>query len=111
MSTSPLNGLVIRTAIVRRPDLGFIYACDPKKEAEEIPHAIIFKWKAGSFDRGECEYDAHSACIIERPEAGLVDVSGPGYYSANTRSGITTDEIIERSQPPTKKRRLGGFRS
>jgi hypothetical protein len=111
MSKSPLQGLVIRTAVVRRYDLGFIYACNPKKEAEEIPHAIIFKWKAGALDRGECEYDAHTACVIEQPEPGLVDVSGAGYYSVNTRNGMTTEDIFENSQPPPRTRRLGGFRS
>ena len=111
MSKSPFVGLVIRTAAVRRHDLGFIYACDPAKEREEIPHAIIFKWKAGVFERGECEYDAHTICVIEVPESGLVDASGAGYYSINTRNVITTVVLFENSHPPSKKRRIGGIRS
>lgn len=111
MNDRPLQGLIVRTALVRRPDLGFIYACDPKKEENEIPHAITFKWKAGEFLRGECNYDAYSLCVIEAPEAGLIDVSQAGYYSANTRSGMTTGDIFGNSQPPPKKPRLGGIRS
>jgi len=111
MKTSPLSGLVIRTAIVRRPDLGFIYACDPKLEAEEVPHTIIFKWKAGTFIKGDCEYDAHTVCAIEKPEPSLVDASGPGFYTINARSGKITSDIFQDSQPPPKKRRIGGIRS
>jgi hypothetical protein len=111
MSDKPLGGLVIRTCIARRKDLGFIYACDPKKEEEEVPHAITFKWKAGAFIRGECNYDAHTACMIQYPEFGLVDASGAGYYAVNARSGMTTGEITENSTPPTRVPRLGGFRA
>jgi hypothetical protein len=111
MSKSPLAGLLIRTAIVRRPDLGFIYACDPKKEQEDIPHTVTFKWKAGTFGRGECNYNAHTLCVIEHPEPGLVDASEQGYYSVNTRNGMTSGDIIENSQPASKKLRIGGFRS
>jgi hypothetical protein len=111
MNNSAMQGLVIRTALVRRPDLGFIYACDPKQEDEEIPHAITFKWSAGEFIRGECNYDAHSLCVIESPEPGLVDVSQTGYYSVNARSGMTSDDIFRNSQPPPVKPRIGGVRS
>ncbi len=111
MKKSPLRDLVIRTAVVRRLDLGFIYACDPRKEEKEIPHAITFMWEAGKFDRGECNYNAHTACIIEHPEPGLVDASEPGYYSVNTRNGMTSGDILEYSQPPPRKPRLGGIRS
>jgi hypothetical protein len=111
MIKSPLKGLIIRTALVRKPDLGFIYACDPKKQEEEIPHAVTFKWKAGEFIRGECNYDAHSVCEIEVPEAGLIDVSQAGYYSANTRKGMTTGDLFELSQPTPRNRRVGGVRS
>ncbi len=111
MKKSPLSGLIIRTAVVIDPTCGYIYACDSKKEEKEIPHAIIFRWDNGEFERGECEYDAASACLIEKPEQGIVDISGQGYYSLNAASGMTTEDIIENSQPPSKKRRIGGFRS
>src|ERR1035437_9824445 len=100
MSRSPLKGLVIRTAVVRKADVGFIYACDPKREdEEENGHAITFKWKAGVFVRGECNYDAHTLCGVEYPERGLVDASEQGYYSINTRNGMTSGDIVEDSQP------------
>lgn len=111
MLNGPLQGLVIRTCAARRKDLGFIYAADPALERAEIPHAITFKWKSGVFTRGECNYDAHSICVISKPEAGLVDLSGAGYYSANTASGMTTGEILDNSRPSPPKTRFGGFRS
>jgi hypothetical protein len=110
MMTSPLNGLVIRTALVRRLDLGFIYACDPKKEEEETPHTIVFKWKAGVFNQVEYEYDAHTACLIEYPEFGIVSASGPGYYSVETRNGVTSGDILDESLPLPHRPRLGGIR-
>src|SRR5213592_3876104 len=112
MKKSPLKGLLIRTAVVRRLDLGFIYACDPKREDIDDPHTITFKWKAGVVSQGDCNYNAHTACFIEYPELGLVDASEPGYYSVETQNGVTSGDILENSQPPPKKRRrLGGFRS
>lgn len=36
---SPLNNLIIRTAIVRQPDVGYIICCDSEKENYEISHA------------------------------------------------------------------------
>ena len=107
---SPLNSLVIRTAIVREPDVGYIFSCSPQKE-EDIPHTITFRWNAGVFNQGDRNYNAHTACVIKRPELGLVDVSEQGYYSVITPKGMTSGDILESSQPPPNKRRLGGFRS
>ncbi len=106
-----LKGLVIRTAITLRPGVGYIYACDPKREEEGYSHTIIFRCEAGVFERGDCEYDAHSVCLIRKPARGLVDVSGDGYYSANTQGGMTTEELFENSQPAPRNPRAGGIRS
>ena len=111
MSKSPLQGLVIRTAVVLRPDLGFIYAADPKQEEKDIPHAIGFRWNAGAFQRGDLNYSAHTVCHIAAPVPGLVDASEPGYYSLNAASGKTSGDILEDSDPPPKKPRRGGIRS
>jgi hypothetical protein len=111
MKHTPLRDLVIRTAIVIRNDLGFIYACDPIKEEKHIPHTVTFKWQAGTFTQGRCNYDAQTVCTIEDPQAGLLVASEPGYYSIETRNGVTSGDILVNSQPPPKKRRLGGFRS
>lgn len=111
MANTPLTGLIIRTAAARRPGLGFIYAADPKKEADGIPHAITFKYKDGTFTRGEANYDAHSLAVVSHPELGLISVSGPGYYSANMASGMSTGDIFDDSFPPPRKPRTGGIRS
>jgi hypothetical protein len=108
---SPLKGLVIRTAVVRRPDLGYIFAGDPAREAEDDPHTITFKWSAGAFNQGDRNYDAHTGCVIEKPEPGHLDASEPGYYSVITRTGMTSADILENSEPPPSKPRLGGIRS
>ncbi|EPX60711.1 hypothetical protein D187_001360 [Cystobacter fuscus DSM 2262] len=55
---------MIRTAVVRRPGLGYIYACDPKKQAADVPHVLIFKYTDGRFEAGQANYNAHSICLI-----------------------------------------------
>ncbi len=108
---SPWAGLVIRTAAVRLPDVGYIFACDPKKEQDDIPHAYVFRWTPNGVQQGDRNYNAHSICVIEHPDLGYVDVSGQGYYSVNTRAGLTSGDILELSQPPSKKQRTASFRS
>ena len=111
MPQSLLNELVIRTAIVVRSDLGYIYACDQKKEEEWIPHTVTFRWMAGVLEQGECNYNAHTACVIKKPEPGLVDASEAGYYSIISRGGVKSDDIFNNSQPPTNKQRRSGIGS
>jgi hypothetical protein len=111
MSQSFLKGLVIRTAAVRVADVGYIYACDLEKEKAEIAHTLIFRWTPKGIQKGDRNYNAHSVCVIEDPELGYVDLSGQGYYSVNVRSGVTSGDILEKSEPRPAKRRLGGFRS
>lgn len=111
MKETPLKGLVIRTALVRRPDLGFIYACDARREEAAQAHTFVFKWKAGVFTRGQSNYNAHSVCLIQTPELGLVDISEPGYYSVETQKGVITGDIIQNSQPSPDSPRFGGIRS
>lgn len=111
MIKAPLSKLAIRTAITVQPDIGYIYACDPRKEEKGTPHTYIFKWKAGDFARVECDYNVHSACIIKAPEGGRVIISEPGYYAVETRKGVFGGDIIEESQPTSSTKRVGGFRS
>ncbi|MGN7744057.1 hypothetical protein ACTJKT_29260 [Pseudomonas sp. 22526] len=111
MPNTPLNGLVIRTAIARQPGMGFIYAADPQKEADEVPHAIIFKYKDGEFIRTDANYDAHSLAIVSQPGPGLIDVSGSGYYSAIMASGTSSGDIFDDSTPAPQNPRTGGIRS
>ncbi|MCY1293798.1 hypothetical protein D9M70_430690 [compost metagenome] len=111
MAVTPLKGLIMRTAVVRQPGLGYIYAADPAKEAAEIPHAITFKYKDGVFTRGDANYDAHSITMVSQPELGLVAVSGAGYYSAIMASGTRAGDIFDDSTPAPATPRTGGIRS
>ena len=111
MKKNPLKSLSIRAAALRLADLGDIYASDLKKEEKGEPHAITFLWDNGKFYRGDCNYDAHSICYIDKPTHGLVDISEPGYYSVITKDDILSGDIIEDSNPPSKQRRIRGFRS
>lgn len=108
---TPLKGLVMRTAAVRVPDTGYIIACDPAKEKEDIAHALVFRWNAGQFNAGDRNYNAHSMCVIDKPDVGYVDVSGQGYYSVTLRSGMKSGDILEEASPPPKKKRTASFRS
>lgn len=111
MPAKPLDGLIIRTAIVRIPGAGYIYAADPHKEAQDIPHAIILKYRDGEFIRTEANYDAHSLALVSQPGPGLIDVSGPGYYSAIMASGSSSGDIFDDSKPSPKQPRTGGIRA
>jgi hypothetical protein len=111
MSNTPLNGLVMRTAIVRRAGLGYIYAADPKKEANGTPHTIIFKYKDGNFERGDSNYDANAVCAISKPQPGLVDVSGAGFFTVNAAAGVSTADIFNTSSPAPAQARTGGIRN
>lgn len=109
--SSPLNGLVIRTAVVAVPDRGYILAADLKKEKDDVPHALVFRWAGGKFTSGDLNYNAHSMCLIQAPEEGMLCISGQGYYSVNTAKGPTHGDILESSQPRPKKPRTASFRS
>lgn len=111
MSKGPLKNLIIRTAVVIDRHYGFIYACDPKRERLGEPHAYIFSWDDGSIDQGECNYDAHSVCLIDHPERGMVDISEAGYYTADTDSDRVTQDLFANSAPPAVTRRARGLRS
>jgi hypothetical protein len=104
-----MTELLIRTAIVRRQGLGYIYAGDPKKEAAGIPHTIILKYKDGATERGENNYNAHAVCAISKPEPGLVDVSGAGYYTINSASGVKCSSIDKGIQGFRSVAEVGGY--
>ena len=112
MNNHPLSKLVIRSAVVRGKNLGQILACDLKKEREETPHALIFKWQAGSFVESWANFDAHSICCISVPEPALVFIAPPGEYAVFSKGGGSkAGDIIRQSQPRPKNARHGGFRS
>lgn len=109
-SKSPLSGLIIRAAQIRQRGLGYIYAADPKQEAQDIPHAVTFRYKDGIFIKGAANFDAHSLAVIAKPEVGLVAISGAGYYSAVMASGTRTGDIVADALPPPLAPRTGGLR-
>jgi len=111
MANSALKGLVIRTGCVRRPDLGYLIAADPRRERRDEPHAVTIKWKAGAITRGEAKFGAHSACLVESPEAGLLVAADSGIYSLESRSGLAVGEIFRDSQPRLKEPKFGSLRS
>lgn len=111
MNDTPLSKLTIRTAMVRTPEVGYIYACDLEKERDEIPHAITFKWNLGRFTEGKCNYDAHTICIAEFPITCLVDASEAGFYSIVSSKGNISGNILDDSSPKPEAPRFGGFRS
>jgi hypothetical protein len=108
---SPLKGLVIRSAAVRLPDVGYIIACDPTKERDDIPHACLFRWRAGVFNMAERNYNSHSLCVTSKPDIGYLEISGQGYYSITLASGTEGGDVFEQSAPPPKKKRTASFRS
>lgn len=110
--TSPgLKGLLIRTGAVRRADLGFLLAGDPAKEDAEEPHAAVLKWKPDQLVRVDAKYNAHTTCILDLPEYGVLRMSSTGAYSLETRSGVLPGNIFNNSQPPPKIKRYGDIRS
>jgi hypothetical protein len=111
MTSPSLKGLLIRTGNVRRPDLGFLLAGDPIREDEEEPFVAIFKWKAGQLTRVDAHFNANTSCIIEDPEYGVLRASSSGAYSIETRSGVSSSNIFNNSQPTPSVKRFGDVRS
>jgi hypothetical protein len=110
MKSSPLDGLVIRTAVVRTPEIGYIYACDLDKECNETPHTITYKWDSGRLIEGACNHDALTLCLVTKPHACLVDMAETGHYSIISSEGNSLGNILDDSFPPAVKPRYGGFR-
>jgi hypothetical protein len=100
-----------RSAAVISQRYGYIIACDPKQEQQEKPHAYIFSWDDGQIDRGECNYDAHSLCLIEQPKKGLINISEAGYFSVETDDDGVLEDLFTHSMPPPATRRARGLRS
>jgi hypothetical protein len=108
---SPLTGLVIRTALVLGARYGLIYACDPALEKRGQPHAYVFLFDDGKLDRGDCNYDAHSVCVMDLPAEGTVDISEAGYYTADTDDDRVCRDLFASSAPPPSIKRVRGLRS
>lgn len=111
IKSKQLKGLVIRTAITVGRQMGFIFACEPAREAREEAHTIILTYNKGEIDRTEANFDIVSACLFENPEEGSVCISEAGYYDISTDDNQVTDDIFSRSFPKSTNRRSRGIRS
>ena len=110
MKKSRLAGLLIRTAVVRNADVGYIFASDPKLEEDEIEHTVFFKWDSGKFAEGSLDFSAVTCCLVSSPEWGIMMVEGPGGYAYTTPKARLVGDIIDEAQPPRSYPRYGGFR-
>jgi hypothetical protein len=111
MAKSPLADLIIRTGTVRLPDVGYLLAADPRREEEEEPHTVFFKWSGGEFKPGSMNFSAHSCCLISDPGLALVCVGGNGHYSITTPAAKPVGNIFENSLPKATGPRYGDISS
>ena len=72
MSEQALEGLTIRTGVVRDVATGYILACDPQLEEDEVPHTRVFKWSGGTLRGGNLNFNAHTCCIVSEPQFAVV---------------------------------------
>ena len=108
--SAPLAGLVIRTAVVRGANIGYILAGNPKLEEEEIDHTVFFKWDSGKFIEGELGFTAHTCCLITKPRFAIVMLSGEGLYGVATAAEQIAENLYEVSDPPDSEERTGDMR-
>lgn len=101
------NNLIIRDGVARGSDVGYILACDPKLEENNIPHTIFFKWCDGDLKSGSLNFDAHSICITSEPEFSLVMLASSGDYAVTTPQKKFAGNIFK-GLP--KRQKYGSFR-
>src|SRR5689334_6677888 len=109
MSDPLPKGLSIRNGVVRSQNVGYILACDPKMEQEEVLHTKVFKWDSGRLKGGALNFSAHTCCLISEPEFGLVMVASQGEYGVSTDSSPYAGNIFKTSGPQPKEPRCGAF--
>src|SRR5438552_451154 len=108
MKQKLLSGLSIRSGVVRQPDVGYLLACDPKMEEEEILHTKTYTWKAGRMNEGSLNFSAHSCCIISHPEPAWVMVAGHGEYAVTSKNSKCAGNIFDCD---SNRKKYGAFRS
>jgi hypothetical protein len=107
----PMDGLLIRSAVVLNSDTGFILAFDPGREEVGEEHAVLFRWHAGNLSRGDVNFSAHASCIITRPVFGLLRIGVSGSYSIETAKGSNANNIFRVSSSGARKPRYGDIRT
>ena len=66
---------MIRSAIVKGPDAGYILAGDYEKRSNGESFVKIFKWDQGNFSGRWANIDAHTICLVTKPEFELIFLS------------------------------------
>jgi hypothetical protein len=107
--TDYLKNRTIRTGVVRRPDVGYLVACDPTTEDDD-PHADILTWQAGAVSERRVKFNAHSACWVTVPDEALVYLSIPGMFGIQGQV-IATGNVFTNSQPQPAEPRNSSLRS
>ena len=110
MSGIELTNMAIRTGLVRQPGIGYFIACDPQKEASE-PHAKLCKYSNGQITSSDVPFNAHSICLVSKPEMALVFVDSEGIFAIHTATSSHADNIFNASHPPPATPRYGSVRS
>lgn len=109
MKSPDIDNLIIRGAVVRDKNVGFILACDPEEIDNDEQHTYLFTYHKGKFSSGRVNFNAQDCCIVNSPEFAVVSISAQGHYSAEARSGFTADNVFKRTK--SEKQKFGDFRS
>ncbi len=109
MTKQDLYQLSIRTGVVSNNETGYLLACDTTKEENE-PHVKIIKWYKGNFSDSWANFNAHTICLVSKPNIALVFMSLSGNYGIHSKMSIA-DNIFIKSQPQPSENRYGDMRS
>lgn len=108
--THPLAGYRLRSGVLYEPTKAYLLAFDPKGEEEEEVFTYVTKWTAGAFGPLRKNFNAHTCCVVTKPEFAFVLVSGAGYYSYTSAQTRVNGNIFVESQPRPKEPRYGDIR-
>lgn len=92
----------IRTAAVRNSDIGYILACDPEMDEDEILHTNVFRWESGRFEESFSNFSAHTCCVASVPDSAFIQLAGFGEYGISTANGIFGGNVFD-GQPKDAK--------
>ena len=102
MKKQQLSDLNIRTGAVRNSDIGYILACDPEMDENEVLHTNVFRWESGNFEEGFSNFSAHTCCVISVPNPAFIQLAGFGEYGISTAKGNFAGNIFD-GQPEQAK--------
>jgi len=109
--TATIQGAIIRAAVVRRKELGFIIAGDSAREEADELHTLRYMWKAGELTQTEANYEAHTLTIVERPGFGVLQAAKSGDYSIETMDGVASGNIFDLTSKTTSEPRYGQIKA